>query len=545
MPELSNDPDELAKAIAAKAGLKYEPSKAPDSASPPTAFSPELDYGLQAKPGSRATPIVRAAAAPPVPYRSPEIAANMSPEEVEADNAHEQDLKTGLKVDAYNAQRRAYDRAHGLPVSEPSQGLPAQVVAKPRQPMLTGFAPGFGAPGVVGQAGPSALQKGTQAYLDSLRAQERPMQNIGEAQARQLENEGVAASLRGGERGKQQAEAGADIARFGEDTQRKLGEIAKAREEAANTRIDTNRWSENNAGQLMGLAIAAGFQGFANGLNKIGGNQFIDIIKSKIDADVAAQEKDLESKRGRVGELKGELDAAYRHFGDMQQAKAAMRIDRMQQLAEDAASYGATARSDEVRARAELAQRQLNSEIAKDALGLIPKGLAGQDIRGAIVKRAQELRDKAAANSVDLPIDEARNQATAEVLGIQGYSAQGYAKGAAGAADQALTAAAPAPLTFGERVQNYLGEKGIPGFRNTEGYRKGLEQNAANIPALQAIHKGGVRNVEAQKEVGAPILYNSSDDAETRRFKEELRKRMAKGGKGAEPVPEDFEEEER
>jgi hypothetical protein len=501
---LPNDPDQLA-ALLGQAGLKY------DGGAPPAVSTP--------------------APAPPPAALPPDVAARVAQQNAVADTSAPTTMPP--------------------PSTSPAPGGPpqAQVFAKPKPPPPTGLAPGFGGGG---GGGNGAAQKAAADYLGSLRAEAPAMQAAGDAEAKVAENEGVAAGLRGQQMASDQDAAQKELDDFRKESSAKLAEIGEASKDASGSKVNNNRWAEDNPGRMVGLAIAAGFQGFSNGLRGIAGNQILDMMSKRISEDVESQKADIESKRGRVADLRGELADMYRRFGDMHTATAAAKIAKYQQLDEEAKQYGATAQSDVVRARADVLQKHFQSEIAREALNLTPKG-GGANIQGAIVKRAQELRDKAAGNGVDLPIDEARNQATAEVVGIRGYGAQGYAKGAPAGQGENLTAPPPAPLTFGERVQSYLGNKlgdapviGAP-LRNTEGYRKGLEQDAANIPALQMIHRGGVRDVEAQRQIGAPILYGSSDDAATRAFKNELRRRMAAGGKAGDDAgpPEDFEEDAR
>ena len=506
------------------------------SVSPPPSPLPQIapgipvpDPGLMPRPGTQPTPTIQAPPqqtfGPPRPDTLASLADNPGASQQAAS-----DERAGLNVAAYNAQRRAYDRATGAPVASPPTAG-AQVFAKP-SPQAGGFATGFGPPGA---GGVPAMGQPAKDYLAALGPEEQAIRDKGAAEANLEGGEADAAKARADAARQNQADIARDMAVQEKQYNEGLGELKKAREAVPG--VDPDRfWHSKSTGEQILLRVASIVGGFFSGFAGRP-NEALAQINKRINDDIRAQEKDIETAHGRVNEASSGLARMIEHFGDVNKAKMALRAQQFEGLAADAEEFAATARSGVQRANAEVLATHFHAEAKKDAMQLAPKtGRAGPT-------EAQIFDGMKAFPGMT------RQQVVAALVG----AGPGFTPKPPKDAAQDMNVPAPTPMTFGERVQASLagGLGGVPvvgpALKNTPGYRKELEQEAANIPVYGNIHKNvGIRQHEDQRRVGAPLLYENSDDAAQRAFKSELRQRMGQGGgPAADPLPSDVEDEDK
>jgi hypothetical protein len=490
---IPNDPEALAKLLG-NAGLKYD-EPPPETTKPPAMIAP-----------------VPSDAAPMFSL-PPDVAA---------------------RAEKQNAVANVNGPVTQAPAGAPS--MKQEVFAKPPAQPQMGIAPGFGARGGGGGTPANPFAK----YYESLEAQKGAMGDVARAESQMVDDQGIAAGLKGQTYGQQVADTMAKANERDAQAARAAAQIDEASKKAADMKEDPDHfWNNQGFADKSRLILASALGGFVSGYRG-GPNQALNHINGMIDRDIAAQRKNIEQAHGRVADMKGSLAEMYRRFGNMEQAEAGARILHLQQLDAEAQEHGAAAKSDLVRANADLASRQFQSEIEKQKAALAAKAGSGPDMRAAVVKRMQELRDKAASNGVDMPVDEARNQAMAEIFGVTGAQQQGYAKAPSG---EAAPQVPDAPqMSFGEAVQSYL----MPG---SEAGLKRLEMEQHNARVAGALHspKGGnIPKGEALEHALKAYSSNPFTPNSVIRQRNEAARALRKGGGGggdALPDPEDFEED--
>lgn len=302
--------------------------------------------GYAPKPGSLPTPTIQAPQSVGVPLRNA-----LSQADIDASVNQERDDKNGLNVAAYNAQRRDYDRAQGLPVTEPANAgngvVRAQPTAAPVQqaaPAVGGQGPGMGLLNATYAAQERGVRDQTSAQMAANDAQ-----TVGDAQVGQLQREQADATAA---RAKEQADASA----------RQLDEIHRLSDEAASKQIDPMRfWHNQGAGERVAYTIASMLGGFAAGWTH-GPNQALEQINRNIDQDIGAQRMAIEQAHGKVTDAKGILGEMYTRFGNIDKAEAATKMLQINSAINDTKAQVAAANSPGLAANGQIAIAALERE---------------------------------------------------------------------------------------------------------------------------------------------------------------------------------------
>lgn len=373
-----------------------------------------------------------------------------------------------------------------------------QVFAK--QPAAAGAAPV-----VQGGGGPSAGP-----YLKSLQDQQAAADRAGGIEAGMVEDQGLIQGRQAELLQRQQNEMAQAQAARDAQAQAKLAEVDAASKDAASAKQDPDRWWHSQ-GPLdkARLTLASFLGGFGAALTHTQDGVAASIDKHITD-DINAQRGEIEAKHGRVADLKGSLAEMYRRFGDMQQAEAGARILQLQHLDAEAAQYGATAKSALVRANAAQAHAQLQSEIEKQKMKLAQGARALTPLEQAQLDKTRAETGKTLAET-----DKLKSGAAAE-------------------------APPDAPeMSYAEAVKSYL-------FPGSDAGLKRAQQEQHDIGAAGVIHKNVGLKGEAAIEGAKP--YSASPfmpNALIRQHNEALHKNFGKGAAPGEPLPADFEEDDK
>jgi hypothetical protein len=437
---------------------------------------------------------------------------------------------------------KANAEAHAAPAEHPVSGPPAppgpMVFAQP--PATAPAAAGIGLMGPRGGGGAPANP--FKAYFDSLESQKGAMGDVSRAEQQMVDDQGIAAGLKGQSYGEQVRDMMAKAQSRDEQAAKVQGEVDAASKRASELKEDPDRWWKGQGtADKVRLTLASALGGFLSGYRG-GPNQALQQINQHIDRDIAAQRKDIEQAHGRVADMKGSLAEMYRRFGNMEQAEGAARILHLQQLDQEAQEHGASAKSDLVRANADLASRQFQSEIEKTKASMAAKAGGGTDPRAAILKRAQEIAN---ASGGTISVDAAMGRAADEYRAAYGGSATGntttYAKPAPGG--EIKVGEAPGSTNpFAHPIDAATAALGIQG---SAGNDKRVARDQYNADIMGYAHKAfGARTPEAQREIMGGFIIAPNDDERTIARKKEAF--MSKYGHGAAPMappPEGFEED--
>lgn len=109
-----------------------------------------------------------------------------------------------------------------------------------------------------------------------------------------------------------------------------MGKLQQASDKLANTKVDSQRLfkAQGVEGVFQGVAVAMAMIAGVAGASATGGvNAGVVALEKAVDRDIAAQEKDLARQEAGLARSNSLLAQKYRIFGDMQQAKAAARMD--------------------------------------------------------------------------------------------------------------------------------------------------------------------------------------------------------------------------
>jgi hypothetical protein len=116
-------------------------------------------------------------------------------------------------------------------------------------------------------------------------------------------------------------------------------------------------------GTRIQYGIAAALGAFGASLGH-GQNAALEIINGAINRDLDSQKQAVESKKGRVADMDTALAQAYRRFGNMDQAMAAARSTKLQEVDEQIAAYAGASQQESVKAQAETARAQIKRQQA-------------------------------------------------------------------------------------------------------------------------------------------------------------------------------------
>jgi len=109
-----------------------------------------------------------------------------------------------------------------------------------------------------------------------------------------------------------------------------MSKLQQASDKLANTKVDSQRLfkAQGVEGVFQGVAVAMAMIAGVAGASATGGvNAGVVALEKAVDRDIAAQEKDLARQEAGLARSNSLLAQKYRIFGDMQQAKAAARMD--------------------------------------------------------------------------------------------------------------------------------------------------------------------------------------------------------------------------
>lgn len=138
----------------------------------------------------------------------------------------------------------------------------------------------------------------------------------------------------------------------------------KMEREVAETKIDPQQfWTDKTTGDKIAYMLAAAATGFFNGRAGIQGNQVLNAVSKRIDENVNAQIRNLETKKGSVGEL-GRLYQQLREQGlDANAARAVTHQRAILEAQKMVRGQTSEARSEAARAGGERVAADLASKV--------------------------------------------------------------------------------------------------------------------------------------------------------------------------------------
>ncbi len=217
----------------------------------------------------------------------------------------------------------------------------------------------------------AALQRGTNAEMD--RAAEMA-QGAHEIAQRKMEDQAV-----------QQTEAETQARHFEtyqQETQRQIDDVKSQT-------IQPNR-AYSDSGSAALAVIGGVLGGIYQGLNKLEKNPFIEQMNKVMDRDIAAQEHDLATKKGAIGERKSLLADMRATYKDEALAKLQAKNLYYEGAKEDMLARAATYDSPAIQAKADQAVTALSREQAKlDINEAMRKAAAAQAGAAAAEHRRQ------------------------------------------------------------------------------------------------------------------------------------------------------------
>lgn len=140
--------------------------------------------------------------------------------------------------------------------------------------------------------------------------------------------------------------------------QKALREIHDQRErldaEIADTQIDPQGfWADKTAGDKIGFVLAAAITGAFNGYAGKQGNQVLDVVNKRIDENISAQVRNLDSKKSRSGELGRIYQQAKEQWGDETVARNVAKAAALAVAEKTVRQQALDSRSELVKAQAE------------------------------------------------------------------------------------------------------------------------------------------------------------------------------------------------
>ena len=309
---------------------------------------------------------------------------------------------------------------------------------------------------------PEALQDAQEKERKALemQAEGNMLQANAKLQADQIMHQEVSNLYR-----QQQAEQQAREAEFN-SKQATLDDEAKA---VAAREIDPNRVFKNmSIFQSLGLAIAAGLKGYASQGRD---NSVMDSLMHRMDADIRAQEHDIQVSKGRVDNALARLS---QQFGSIQAGKAALKDQQLSVImaknTATAAEIGtaiAKANADAANLKLEAEQAKLREQRWSEAQGQTTIGTSAAMMspkaatRGGLARKsdAESLKGWEAADKLE------GNKATTEGKQLENLEKRGELTGAIpGKASEQVTKYGAERLKVEgakARIQSWMGRNGI------------------------------------------------------------------------------------
>lgn len=140
----------------------------------------------------------------------------------------------------------------------------------------------------------------------------------------------------------------------------------QAREEAANAKIDPNRfWSQKGTGEKVVAGIAVALGAIGQGLTKSNNNSALDIITSQIDRDIEAQKSEILAKRDKAAAEGNMLQELRIKLGDDRAAESALRVMYLDNVEMKTKEFAARSKSKEVAANRDLLLAEIQAESEK------------------------------------------------------------------------------------------------------------------------------------------------------------------------------------
>jgi hypothetical protein len=337
----------------------------------------------------------------------------------------------------------------------------------------------------------------------------------------------------------QQAQALGEQMRISQIEQRKrsdaldaqMNDYKQAQAEAASQKVDPDRWwgSKSTAEKALGIVglVLGSFGGIANG----GHNTAVDVMNKFIDRDIDAQKHNIGLKQHNAEATMSIYDQKLKQFGDQNAADMATRGQMLEQFKLQTQAEALRSGSAMARAKAKAIAAQIQLEQAKIHQGLEQWHQSG--VAGGITEKDRAV----AANFVDkgMTPEDALKSALA-LRGVGSTSGLGAVPGKANAEKDAAAALTngqtPQEMSLGERIEAGLAKAPLIGkaFQGTEGARKDLAQQEANIAPHFFAHKvGGLRTPEAQEAVVGSLMVRPGDSQARINQKMALRALVAKG----------------
>lgn len=169
---------------------------------------------------------------------------------------------------------------------------------------------------------------------------------VAQAEQRAIEDEGVGHALMGQTISQQAEEARRRAIDINTAAQQREKEIEDQAKIVSSMKIDPDRrWHGAGVANNIALLIAAAFSGFAAGYNRQSGNVALEMAQRATENDIDAQKFNIESAKGKIGEMKGMLADFYKRTGNMDQAVALANAKALDAQIEQTNSYAAQSRS--------------------------------------------------------------------------------------------------------------------------------------------------------------------------------------------------------
>lgn len=237
---------------------------------------------------------------------------------------------------------------------------------------------------------------------------------VAQAEQRQIEDEGVGHALMGQTITQQAEEArrrAIDVDTAAKMREKEIEDQAKI---VGEMKVDPDRrWSNASVGSKIALLIGAAFSGFASGFNHQSGNAALEMASRLQEADIDAQKFNIESAKGKIGEMRGSLADFYKRTGNMDQAVALANAKALDARIEQTNAYAVGSKSASAEARA----RDIVADMDMQRAQWLAKAQAAAAGSGnGVRKQFETLTQENMKQGDDLRTAQAR---AAAVLGIQ------------------------------------------------------------------------------------------------------------------------------
>lgn len=184
----------------------------------------------------------------------------------------------------------------------------------------------------------------------------------------------------------------------------------------AETKIDPQGfWADKTTGDKIAFVLSSAITGYLNGRAGIAGNQVLTAVNKRIDENIAAQVRNLDTKKGRMGELGRIYQQTKEQYGDEDIARGVARSAALAAAAKTAQAQASATGNEAAMANAAKLVADIDAARAKihyenegklsktvdQNFKVVSPGASGSGGGGNPFEKAALLFDKAGASQAD------------------------------------------------------------------------------------------------------------------------------------------------